>query len=224
MPPFRGLCLLCALSIAPPLTAAPWPRAPGTGFSAAALDGNQHASSWIEYGLSPGRWISFESDLPLIGAAEVALSFNQALPDLQGWKASLSLGAVARITRTPAPAIRHRLSGFAVAPGFQFGAAIGRGFETPMPGWFSLGARLRQIGEVRRVKAEVTLGLRPARRLSLIGQLQLATEARSPRHLALEGTAVWHLTDALSLTMGLRQPLTGSTRRPLGSLGTWLQF
>lgn len=213
----RTCCLALALS-APPALAGPWPREKGEALLISTVETSYHLSHWGEYGLSAQRWLTLELDFPRRGGVmEAALSLNHALPEWRGWRSSLGFGAVLR-ARDPL------VYPFRPEGAVQAGAALGRGFTTPLLGWFSFGLRHREGQDFARTKAEATLGLKPTTSVTFIGQLQHSDERGQPRSQKLQTSALWQVTPRLGLELGFSRALDGEDRPLRVRLGSWLSF
>lgn len=236
-----------------PLAAGPWPREPGHGFFALSQEEDTDGASWSglygEFGLSPRLTLGLDAGRSGNGDGTALLFLQRALGRLDGvnhFAGALGIG-VARSGGQENPVAQAMLGwgrGFAALPlGESLGQRLG-------PGWVAVELKHRVSAKAVRTvyapdtstevtynyvvpeqstKAEITLGLRPSPRLTLINQLQLDEEADAPFSARLSTGIVTPLGAPeglgrhLKLEAALVTPLAGRGEAAL-KLGTWLEF
>jgi len=209
--------LLLILLLPPAAHAGPWPRAPGSSFMALARH-DDTGSIWIEHGLDDDRWLSFEimhaDGLPTLGVS-LHKVLHLAMAERLGLRTATSLGL--RLDRP-----HDRWAGHV-----SLGLSVGRAISWPWPGWGALDLRHDQGLFRQRLKADLTLGLRPWQDWVVIVQWQhdhqiLLHTREHQRSRHLQSGLLWDITPRLSLEIGMRQDLRhggGSAR-----IGTWIRF
>jgi hypothetical protein len=210
--------------------AGPWPRAAGETFVSVAAIGRS-GSVWVERGLQHGRWLVFDGRIGRDGDWEGAVRLHRAMQDRGAWKLAWSLGLSVGMPQRDIvidlppvwwpgkTEVTVRLEPLVTA---QAGLSLGRGLDRPWPGWLALDLTADVAGGGwSRLRADATLGFRPAPRWMAMMQVHVAAGRGKPQ-VTLAPSVVWQASKALSLQAGLHHDLRG--RRTVARLGSWMTF
>lgn len=196
----------------------PWPRGEGNSFIALSVL-NEDLSIWADHGLSSDRTLALSAYFGRNRDQRVGLRLTQSFENTLG-QPRLGLFTFAE-WRTDEMQTSHALG---------LGASVGRGLTSPFPGWASAEAQItmlrgtlytRGIGHFE-IKANATLGFRPAERLTIFTQLQ-AEHADGQTSAYLAPSVLWGIHPNASVEAGLRRQFLGGTKQQL-KMGTWLRF
>jgi len=211
------------------VTAGPWPRTQGAHFVSASVTGDT-ASLWAERGFSRGRWLVAEASLDRTGAWGAALRWHQALRDRGRLKLAWSLGLSVGMPQTDVvidlppvwwPGRTEVTVRIEPVIAVQAGLSAGLGLARPWPGWLALDLMAEAGPQRKRLKADVTLGYRPAERWMVLMQAH-GQVGNGPPGLALAPSVVWQVRRGVRVQAGVHHDLRG--RKSVARLGSWLEF
>ncbi len=227
--------LLCCL--AAPLQAGAWARAPGDVFLSfstnlqGSVDGimtgtetpDAYYSFYAEVGL--GRRLTFGLDLGQGEFSREAVAFLRytMTPDDRRLQVALDLGFGHREIIDQSSSALQR-AGLAIGYGYDLTAPDWIPFEMS-DGWFSLEATIIRdtAQDDLRWKAEATIGLNVTPRLSFLFQVLAEEWPGNDVTYGVNPSAVFDLTDATSVEVGLRGSFGDSQTIGL-ELGLWHRF
>lgn len=220
---FAGTILAAASQAA---EAGPWARGKGRSFVSLSyeltvdrtdplLTPNNEILLYGEHGLSPSLTFVLDGTADLTDNDRTliaALNWSLARPD-----ATHQVALLAGIGR------RDDATGSFTFP--VIGASWGRGFDTRWGGgWTMAEAQYRAApGAQALAKLDLTLGIRPADRAFVYGQLQFARPGDGDPTARLTATMVYEVTEVVRAELGLLYGVTNDDTMGLRS-GVWLEF
>ena len=220
------LIIMLLFATAPPAVAGPWPRAQGqtflsfgTNFSTPkdtiGTDVQNSHSIYVEHGLRNDITLGFDGNGSAIDSfsAKTFLRF----PVLRQSKTHLFSVQIGGGARTNAGVDEWMI---------HTGASWGRGFETPIGfGWATIDAQVNYLFAIDDTiaKSDITVGLKPMKRLKVMVQLQAGKYPGSDAYARLAPSIAWELKPGAHIEIGAQYGIYNEDR--IGArFGTWLEF
>lgn len=205
-------CLLLTLLPAVPHHAAagPWPRGEGKGFLAFSSGGND-LSLWLEYGLRPDIWLTFEGRHERIGLSAAALSYSHHLMAHKSF--TLSQHTRGEILYLSGWGILGYTSRYSLSAGLSFSGRLN--------GWATLEAGYQWASASQALFSDWSFGVQLTPRLATLAQGELRGWPGQFIVAKSAFSAVVTLRPGLRLVAGVWQSSTGQREVRIGS---WLDF